>query len=290
MGQPKVPAPPPPAPPPQAPTASLSRIRAVAEALPMPAGEEVLLLDVVPSSALLVESLRESILARPGIRQLNFAQPAGYSMAPWRAEIVGSPGALEEVEIMLENTLEHGSVTLAGYEAGPGSSTKVPEGSCCVAVQGFQDAFGQGGSFAALMACGRVLQWTRAGNVAYCWLASPEAVWIAQQFLHRPPSFILPDEAAQRAVKRWREGRRQEFGQLQGGLWHLPEDEELDRLLREDPTVKAAKARLAEFFRLLAEDDGFDVPGAVPETMRSNARLGNHGQQQEGYSSWQQSA
>ncbi|CAE7649382.1 unnamed protein product, partial [Symbiodinium sp. CCMP2456] len=124
MGQPKVPAPPPPVPPPQAPTASLSRIRAVAEALPMPAGEEVLLLDVVPSSALLVESLRESILARPGIRQLNFAQPAGYSMAPWRAEVVGSPGALEEVEIFLENTLEHGSVTLAGYEAGPGSSTK----------------------------------------------------------------------------------------------------------------------------------------------------------------------
>ncbi|CAE7257592.1 unnamed protein product, partial [Symbiodinium sp. CCMP2456] len=116
------------------------------------------------------------------------------------------------------------------------------------------------------------------------------AVWIAQQFLHRPPSFILPDEAALRAVKRWREGRRQEFGQLQGGLWHLPEDEELDRLLREDPAVKAAKARLAEFFRLLAEDDGYDVPGAVPETMRSNARLGNHGQQQEGYSSWQQSA
>eukprot|EP00913_Durusdinium_trenchii_P009601 g9021.t1 len=39
-------------------------------------------------------------------------------------------------------------------------------------------------SFAAFMACGRVLQWIKAGDEALCWLPSPEVVWIAQNFLH----------------------------------------------------------------------------------------------------------
>eukprot|EP00435_Cladocopium_sp_Y103_P062439 s179_g24.t1 len=62
------------------------------------------------------ESLREEILARPGVNKMHFAQPAGNLNAPWRAEILGLPDALQEVKTFLTNTLEYGAVRVVGFD------------------------------------------------------------------------------------------------------------------------------------------------------------------------------
>lgn len=221
---------------------------------------EVLLLDVVPNSAGLVESLREEILARPGVNKMHFAQPAGNLNAPWRAEILGLPEALQEVKTFLTNTLEYGAVRVVGFDIPKFEA----ESNLCVTVRGLQEAFGQGGACAALMACGRVLQWIKAGEDAYCWLTSAEAVWVAQQFLHGAvcsngtASSVLPDEATREAVSRWRERRRSALATPgPRGDWRLPTDEELDNELLTDQTIQAAKGRLEDFLSYVAQVDSY---------------------------------
>eukprot|EP00435_Cladocopium_sp_Y103_P056946 s179_g19.t1 len=110
---------------------------------------------------------------------------------------------------------------------------------------------------AALMACGRVLQWIKAGEDAFCWLTSAEAVWVAQQFLHGAvctngtASSVLPDEATREAVSRWRERRRAALATPgPRGDWQLPTDEELDLELLNDQTIQAAKVDLQSSVRV----------------------------------------
>jgi len=221
--------------------------------------EVLLLLDVVPNSALLVQSVRDEILSRPGISNMHFAQPEGNLLAPWRAEILGAHGALEEVKTFLIDTLEFEAVRVVGFD----KPSLEDESNLCVTVKGLQEAFGQGGACAALMACGRVLQWIKAGEEAFCWLASAEAVWVAQQFLHGATSSngkessVVPDAATQEAVNSWRERRRSALAKPRGagGSWRRATEEELDIELLNDSGVQAAKARLEDFLCYVAEQD-----------------------------------
>eukprot|EP00913_Durusdinium_trenchii_P009603 g9022.t1 len=47
---------------------------------------------------------------------MHFAQPPGNVLAPWRAEITGTPSALQQVQSYLKDTLEHGAVRVVGTD------------------------------------------------------------------------------------------------------------------------------------------------------------------------------
>jgi len=245
--------------------------------------DEVLLLDVLPQGAPNLEAMRSSLLSWPGIRHLRFWQKPGS--ITYRAEVVGSAEALSQAHSEIEKALGVNLVVLAGYEAGPSSMAAVPgedaEERCCIAVRGLQDAIGEGGSCAALMSCGRVLQWLRgsSGGLSHCWVASPEAAWLARRLLHGRAaspgggsSLLVLDENARAAVARWREGLRRILARRGAGdSMSLPEDKELDSQLLSLPSVAAAKAQLAQLFWALAadEDSGADE-AALPAASETN--------------------
>lgn len=74
---------------------------------------EVLLLDVLPNSAPLVQSLEEEILRRTK-GTMHFSQPEGNL---WRAQISGAPDALQEVITFLTDTVGSEAVTVVGFRA-----------------------------------------------------------------------------------------------------------------------------------------------------------------------------